>query len=207
MPSRRHTLRLGATAALIALPALHLPVRLHAATRRLTPTQSEGPFYPDRLPEDRDADLLANGALRYDKGQAAWVEGTLTDAGGRVLDGASIEVWQCDHAGRYHHPRDGGRADPAFQGFGRVAVDGQGRWRFRTMKPVAYSGRTPHIHAKVKLGTRELLTTQLYVEGEADNVRDGLWRRLSVEDRALVTAPYVAGTDGLTARYALVVAA
>lgn len=119
MPARRHTLI--ATAALIALPALHLPSR--AATRRLTPTQSEGPFYPDRLPDDRDADLLATGALRYAKGQAAWVEGTLTDADGRVLDGASVEIWQCDHDGAYHHPRDGNRADPAFQGFGRVAVD------------------------------------------------------------------------------------
>jgi protocatechuate 3,4-dioxygenase beta subunit len=75
------------------------------------------------------------------------------------------------------------------------------------MKPVAYSGRTPHIHAKVKLGTRELLTTQLYVEGEAGNARDGLWRRLSADDRALVTSPYVMGPEGLSARYALVVAA
>jgi protocatechuate 3,4-dioxygenase, beta subunit len=207
MLARRHTLHLVAGAALIALPALHLSSRVRAATRRLTPTQSEGPFYPDRLPDDRDADLLATGAQRYAKGQAAWVEGTLTDADGRVPEGASIEVWQCDHDGHYHHPRDGNRADPAFQGFGRVAVDAQGRWRFRTMKPVAYSGRTPHIHAKVKLGTRELLTTQLYVEGEAGNPRDGLWRRLSVEDRALITSPYVMGADGLSARYALVVAA
>jgi protocatechuate 3,4-dioxygenase beta subunit len=207
MPSRRHTLRFGAAAALIALPALHLPVRVHAEPRRLTPTQSEGPFYPDRLPDDRDADLLSNGALRYRKGQEAWVEGTLTDADGRALGGATVEVWQCDHDGRYHHPRDGDRADPAFQGFGRVAVDAQGRWRFRTMKPVAYAGRTPHIHAKVKLGTRELLTTQLYVEGEAANARDGLWRRLPADDRALVTSPYVMGPEGLSARYSLVVAA
>jgi protocatechuate 3,4-dioxygenase beta subunit len=207
MPNRRHTLRLVATSACIALPVLHLSMRVHAATRRLTPTQSEGPFYPDRLPEDRDADLLANGALRYGKGKAAWVQGTLTDAEGRALEGASIEIWQCDHDGRYHHTRDGSLADPAFQGFGRATVDAQGRWRFRTMKPVAYSVRTPHIHAKVKLGARELLTTQLYVEGEAGNAGDGLWRRLSAEDRALITAPYVDGTDGLSARYALVVPA
>ncbi len=207
MPSRRRTLRLGASVALIPLPALHLPVRIHAATRRLTPAQSEGPFYPDRLPDDSDGDLLANGALRYAKGQAAWVEGTLTDVDGRALAGASVEIWQCDHDGHYHHARDGNRADPAFQGFGRVAVDAQGRWRFRTMKPVAYAGRTPHIHAKVRLGARELLTTQLYSEGEATKARDGLWRRLPAEERALITSPYVAGADGLTARYALVVAA
>jgi protocatechuate 3,4-dioxygenase beta subunit len=202
-PERRRAIRLVAAAALIGLPALHLRA---ASARRATPAQTEGPFYPDQLPTDTDADLLANGALRYGKGEAAWVEGTLTDLDGRPLEGASIEIWQCDHAGRYHHPRDGGQADPAFQGFGRVAVDAQGRWRFRTMKPVAYSGRTPHIHVKVKRGARELLTTQLYVEGDAGNARDGLWRRLSAEDRALVTSPYVAGADGWRARYELVIA-
>ena len=203
MLQRRRGLRLVAAAALIALPAMHL----RAAAMRRTPAQTEGPFYPDKLPADSDADLMANGALRYAKGQTAWVEGTLTDSEGRALEGASIEIWQCDQDGRYHHTRDGGQADPAFQGFGRVAVDAQGRWRFRTIKPVAYSGRTPHIHAKIKLGTRELLTTQLYVQGDPGNERDGIWRRLSAEDRALVTSPYVAGADGLSARYALVVAA
>jgi protocatechuate 3,4-dioxygenase, beta subunit len=159
------------------------------------------------LPADSDADLLANGTLRYGQGQPAWVEGTLADADGKPLRGASIEIWQCDHQGRYHHPGDGDRADRNFQGFGRATVDGDGRWRFRTIKPVAYSGRTPHIHAKVKLGARELLTTQLYVEGDAGNARDGLWMRLAPEDRAAITAPFVVGAEGLAARYTLVVAA
>ena len=202
---RRQGLRLVAAGALIGLPALNL----RAAARRPTPAQVEGPFYPDHLPADSDADLLLNqspqGGARYTKGQAAWVGGTLTDASGRALEGATIEIWQCDQDGHYHHTRDGGRADPAFQGFGRVAVDAQGRWRFRTMKPVAYSGRTPHIHAKVKLGPRELLTTQLYVEGDPGNARDSLWLRLPPQDRALLTAPYVAVADGLAASYELVI--
>jgi protocatechuate 3,4-dioxygenase, beta subunit len=201
MPIRR-----TAVAALIALPALHLGVRAQTP-RRLTPRQTEGPFYPVTLPADSDADLLANGTQRYGQGQPAWVEGTLADAQGKPLRGASIEIWQCDHQGRYHHPGDGDRADRAFQGFGRASVDGEGRWRFRTIRPVAYSGRTPHIHAKVKLGSRELLTTQLYVEGDAGNARDFLWMRLAPEDRAAITAPYVVGAEGLSARYALVVAA
>jgi protocatechuate 3,4-dioxygenase, beta subunit len=205
MTSRRHSLRLAA-AALIALPALTLRAQVPAA-RRLTPRQTEGPFYPVALPADSDADLLANGAQRYVQGQPAWVEGTLVDAQGKPLSGASVEIWQCDHRGRYHHPGDGDRADRAFQGFGRASVDAQGRWRFRTIRPVAYGGRTPHIHAKVKLGTRELLTTQLYVEGDAGNARDFLWMRLAPEDRAAITAPYVAGPEGFAARYALVVAA
>jgi protocatechuate 3,4-dioxygenase, beta subunit len=201
MPIRR-----TAIAALIALPALHFGARAQAA-RHLTPRQTEGPFYPVALPADSDADLLANGNLRYAQGQPAWVEGTLADADGKPLRGASIEIWQCDHQGRYHHPGDGDRADRSFQGFGRTTVDADGRWRFRTIKPVAYSGRTPHIHAKVRLGARELLTTQLYVEGDANNARDGLWMRLAPEDRAAITVPYVAGADGLAARYTLVVAA
>ena len=204
---RRRTLRFVASAALIALPALPLRAATLSPPRRATPAQSEGPFYPDKLPADSDADLLANGALRYGKGQAAWVEGTLSDTEGRAIAGASIEIWQCDQDGHYHHPRDGGQADPAFQGFGRVTVDAEGRWRFRTLRPAAYSGRTPHIHAKIKLGGRELLTTQLYVQDDPGNARDGLWRRLSADDRAAVTSPYVAGSDGLAARYALVIGA
>jgi protocatechuate 3,4-dioxygenase, beta subunit len=207
MLDRRRSLRLVAAAALIAMPALPLRATTIAPARRPTPPQSEGPFYPDKLPADSDADLLANGSLRYGKGQPAWVEGTLVDADGKPMSGASIEIWQCDQDGHYHHPRDGGQADPAFQGFGRVAVDAEGRWRFRTLRPVAYSGRAPHIHAKIKLGSRDLLTTQLYAQDDPGNARDGLWRRLSAEDRAAITSPYVTGSDGLTARYALVIAA
>ncbi len=207
MLDRRRSLRLVAAAALIAMPALPLRATTLAPARRPTPAQTEGPFYPDKLPADSDADLLANGNLRYGKGQPAWVEGTLVDADGKPMSGASIEIWQCDQDGHYHHARDGGQADPAFQGFGRVAVDAEGRWRFRTLRPVAYSGRAPHIHAKIKLGGRELLTTQLYAQDDPANARDGLWRRLSAEDRAAITSPYVAGSDGLAARYALVIAA
>jgi protocatechuate 3,4-dioxygenase beta subunit len=204
--SRRAALRVASTAAaLIAVPALLIPARAQGA--RPTPAQTEGPFYPVALPADSDADLLANGNLRYAQGQPASVTGTLTDTQGRALGGATVEIWQCDHEGRYHHPGDGDRADRAFQGFGRVAADAQGRWRFRTIKPVAYSGRSPHIHVKVKQGTRAVLTTQLYVEGDAGNARDGIWRRLSPQDRAAVTAPFVAAANGLAATYALVVEA
>jgi protocatechuate 3,4-dioxygenase beta subunit len=146
--------------------------------------------------------------MRYTHGRPAWVEGTVTDLGGRALRGAAVEIWQCDHQGRYHHPGDGDRADRAFQGFGRVEADAQGRWRFRTIRPVAYGSRAPHIHVKVKLGARELLTTQLYVEGDPGNGRDFVWSRLDPADRAAVTAPFAGTVDGdLAARYALAVSA
>jgi protocatechuate 3,4-dioxygenase beta subunit len=130
----------------------------------------------------------------------------VTDLQGKPVSGAQVEIWQCDHAGHYHHPGDGGRADPDFQGFGKVSVGADGSYRFRTIRPVPYSGRTPHIHVKVKLSGRELLTTQLYVEGDPHNERDFLWRRLGA-DRDLLTVAFRAGSDGLQANFPIVVAA
>ena len=204
--SRRHAL--GRIAAL-ALPALltGMPAR-SAEPLRLTPAQTEGPFYPVELPHDTDFDLLRQGDLGYARGQASWLDGTVLDRDGRPVRGAHVEIWQCDVDGHYRHPRDGGRADPAFQAFGRAAVDAQGRYRFHTIRPVAYAGRTPHIHVKVKIAQRELLTTQLYVEGDPGNAADGLWRGLREPlDRAALTVPFRPSADGLRATFAIVVAA
>ena len=162
-------------AALVAAPVLWLGPRAQpAASRRATPAQTEGPFYPVVLPRDSDHDLLRNGALIYPEGQSAWIEGSVSDLAGKPVAGAQVEIWQCDHAGHYHHPGDGDRGDRRFQGFGRVTVGADGSYRFRTLRPVAYAGRTPHIHVKVRLGQRELLTTQLYVAGDPGNPRDFL---------------------------------
>ena len=203
-PLRRQLL----AAALVGMPALWLGARAQPApVRRATPAQTEGPFYPVDFPKDTDFDLLRNGNLTYPEGQAAWLEGSVSDLQGRPVSGAQVEIWQCDGAGHYHHAGDGGRADSRFQGFGRVAVGGDGSYRFRTIRPVAYSGRTPHIHVKVRLGRRELLTTQLYVANDPGNARDFLWQRLSATDREALTTPFVQGTDGVRASFAVVVAA
>lgn len=200
-----HARRRALTAALVFAPALLGAARAQAAGRHPTPAQTEGPFYPVALPADSDGDLLANGALRHSGGRPAWLDGEVLDLDGRPVRGAVVEIWQCDEDGHYHHPGDGGRANPAFQGFGRVTVDRQGAYRFRTLEPVPYAGRTPHIHMKVRLGSRELLTTQLYVAGHPGNARDFLWRRLSEADRAAVTVPFVREADGSRARLPLVV--
>jgi protocatechuate 3,4-dioxygenase beta subunit len=206
MPTLHHLQRRNLTAALVFAPALWLGARAQQAPALgATPAQTEGPFYPVAIPKDSDFDLLRNGNQNYSKGQSTWVEGSISDMTGKPVAGALVEIWQCDHDGHYHHPGDGGKADPRFQGFGRVTVGADGSYRFRTMRPVAYSGRTPHIHVKVKLGQRELLTTQLYVAGEASNARDFLWRSLSEADRAALTASFVPGSDGLRARFAMTV--
>ena len=202
--SSRRTLLASSASVLVASA---VPAWAQGRQLEPTPSQTEGPFYPVTLPADTDFDLLRNGKVDYRHGQPAWVEGTVVDTAGKPVSGAVVEIWQCDHAGHYHHPGDGGRADPAFQGFGRVTVGADGRYRFRTLRPVAYSGRAPHIHAKVRLGRKELLTTQLYVAGDADNERDGIWRRLSPSGRAAVTVPFTPSADGLQARFPLVVQA
>ena len=206
-PQRTIQRRTVSAAALIAMPALWLGVRAQPAQkRRATPAQTEGPYYPVTFPKDVDYDLLRNGALNYTQGKSAWVVGSVIDLEGQAVRGAQVEIWQCDHKGHYHHPGDGGRADAAFQGFGRVLVGADGQYRFRTIQPVAYGGRTPHIHVKVKLGSRELLTTQLYVAGDPLNERDFLWRGLRDNtDRSALTVPFIASQDGMQAQFHIVV--
>lgn len=208
LSSRRSLLKGGAgLIAATAAPAWLTPARAQGKTLRPTPGQTEGPYYPVAFPPDTDFDLLRTGAAAYGKGQPAWVSGTVTDTRGVPLAGGVIEIWQCDQDGHYHHPGDGGRADPTFQGFGKVTLGKDGGYRFRTLKPAPYSGRTPHIHVKVKLDGQELLTTQFYVQGAPGNARDFLWRRLGEEGQAALTRPFVNGPDGMKAEYAVVVQA
>ena len=208
LPSRRALLVRGAgLVAATAAPVWLTPALAQGQALRPTPSQTEGPYYPVALPADTDGDLLRTGAAAYPKGQAAWITGSVTDTRGTPLAGGVIEIWQCDQDGHYHHPGDGGRADPAFQGFGKVTLGKDGRYRFRTLKPAPYSGRTPHIHVKVKLEGQTLLTTQFYVQGDPGNARDFLWRRLGEADQAALTRPFVNGPDGLQAQYPVVVQA
>lgn len=207
---RRSALKLSAlTAAGVALPTLllHPAIAQPSSPRRATPSQTEGPFYPDLQLQDADADLLKNGNTNYSGGQSAWVSGVVSDLAGKPVSGAVVEIWQCDHEGTYRHSRSSGNSPMAFQGFGKVQVGADGRYKFRTIKPVQYPGRPPHIHMKIKLGNRELLTTQMYIAGEPTNSRDGVSRNLSREDRDLLEAAFSRAADGWQAEFGIVVKA
>ena len=144
-----------------------------------TPAQTEGPFYPTGFPADMDNDLVqVRGQAAQAMGQILHLQGRVIDLGGGVRGGAMIEIWQCDAQGLYDHPRQPGlaRRDAAFQGYGRMLVDAEGRYSFRTLKPVAYPGRTPHIHLKVATADGRRLTSQFYVAGDPQNERDGVFR-------------------------------
>ena len=152
-----------------------------------TPRMTEGPFYPDKLPLDTDNDLIrvtddATPAL----GQITHLGGRILDSKGNPVRNALIEIWQCDNNGVYLHSRDRNRDkhDSHFQSYGRFLTSSTGEYYFRTIKPVPYSGRTPHIHVKVSLKEKELLTTQLLNSAEKErNARDGLFKRIKDEKR------------------------
>ena len=174
---------------LAAASALLVPSLAGAQQRLPTPRQTAGPFYPTAFPADVDNDLVVI------RGAAAGAEGIVTHIAGRVLDiaerpiaGARVEIWQCDAHGRYLHPASTGSRprDAAFQGFGRTVSAADGSCAFRTIRPVPYSGRTPHIHCAVAAAGRELVT-QIYVAGEPLNARDGLYARLDPREREAVT--------------------
>ncbi len=146
-----------------------------------TPRQTEGPFYPDKLPLDTDNDLLIiNDAITPAVGEVTYLTGRILDAKGDPVRNALVEIWQVDNNGSYIHSRDlqRGKHDSHFQGFGRFLTASSGEYYFRTIKPVLYTGRTRHIHFKIRRGGKELLTTQCYVKGEPANQKDGIYRSI-----------------------------
>jgi len=168
----RRSVLLSAGATLLAPRAA-----LQASPARLTPTpgQTEGPYYPVAFPADSDADLVrVTGQAAQATGQVAHIQGRILNRRGEPVAGALVEIWQCDANGIYDHPNapGGQRRDRSFQGYGRNAADAAGRYGFRTLRPVPYSGRTPHIHFKIAVAGVGRLTTQMYVAGEPQNARD-----------------------------------
>jgi protocatechuate 3,4-dioxygenase beta subunit len=141
-----------------------------------TPRLTEGPFYPPKLPLDTDNDLLiVNDAITQAVGEVTHLTGRILSAAGEPILNAAVEIWQCDAKGVYiAQGSNGGRNDANFQGFGRFITGSTGEYYFRTIKPVPYTGRTPHIHVKVKKGGKELLTTQLFINGFPQNKTDGV---------------------------------
>ena len=151
-----------------------------------TPSQTKGPFYPDKLPLDTDNDLIVvNDGITPAVGDITHLTGKVMGPDGKSLPGLMVEIWQCDAKGVYLHTADSGekkdQQDKHFQGFGRCLTARSGGYYFRTIQPVPYPGRTPHIHVAVKRGKKELLVTQLYIAGHAQNEKDFVW--LGVKDK------------------------
>jgi len=163
-----------------------------------TPRQTAGPFYPLDLPLDDDNDLTrVAGQSGAATGEVIHVVGRVLDLGGAVIEGARVELWQANAAGRYHHPGDRSPEawDEAFQGFGQAVTDATGGYRFKTIRPGLYPGRTRHLHFRVVAPGFEDLTTQMYFMGEPGNDREGLYRRIAEPARANVTVAFEPSAD------------
>ena len=170
---QRRRLILGAAA--LGLTSASLPSIAQGVL--LTPRQTEGPFYPPRLPADQDSDLVSvKGASGRAKGEITHLSGRILDARGRPLRSVRVEIWQCDANGRYLHPGDsaGVDRDPNFQGFGHYVTAEDGSYSFRTIRPVPYPGRTPHIHFKLRSREFPEFVTQMYISGHPQNASDML---------------------------------
>ncbi len=150
----------------------------------LTPAMTEGPFFPDKLPLDQDNDLIRM------TDHATPAVGTITNLSGRVLDkngnpvkDALVELWQADDHGTYIHTKGAaqGERDPGFQGYGKFETAKDGGWKFRTIKPGLYTGRTRHYHFGVTLKGQPRFTTQLFFKDEPGNAKDGILRSLQDE--------------------------
>ena len=186
-----------------------LPIAGIASAAVKTPRASEGPFYPTPAMRygDTDNDLVRiDGEVASAGGEIVRLRGRVLDADGNPVAGARVEIWQCDVTGRYLHHRDAGSTrDRAFQGFGHDLTGADGVYRFRTIKPVPYSGRTPHIHVKVWVGGRERLTSQFYLLDHPGNARDWLFQRIPRAQRELVSMRFVTVNDVPEAALDLVV--
>ena len=175
-----------------------------------TPAASEGPFYPDddmRF-SDIDNDLVRiGGKVEAAGGEIVWLEGRVIDTQGRPIENARVEIWQCDVNQRYlHHGDSDGRArDTGFQGFGFDLSDNNGRYSFRTIKPVPYPGRTPHIHVKVRIKNRDRLTTQFYLPHHPENKDDWLYQQIPAAQRESVAMHFQPSQLGPRARLDLVI--
>jgi protocatechuate 3,4-dioxygenase beta subunit len=214
MSVSRRRLLIAAAAATLAAPAL-------ATTRRALPSMTDGPFYPPRdwraRWPDWNADLTRvqrGGQVLVAQGEHLGLRAQVADVDGRLVDGAEVEIWQCDAMQSYRHPRvraEPGRFDEGFQGFGAAVSGKDGALALRTIRPVPYPGRTPHIHVKLRHASFGEWTSQLFVAGEPGNARDFLWRAIDAIDRPaaemkLEPAPAASGLRWV-ARHVLVVPA
>ncbi len=188
LPRRSFLSALSLTAAGLFVPGVL------AEELQRTAKVEEGPFYPTHLPLDTDNDLLiVNDSLTPATGEITHLTGRLLDAKGDPLRNVIVEIWQADHNGVYlagHGPQSGGY-DPNFQGFGRFFTGSTGEYYFRTIKPVAYTGRpAPHIHFAIKQKGRDKWTTQLFIKGDPGNARDNIYNRVPDAAKKSVSADF-----------------
>jgi len=201
--------RITRRAAVIGMGAA-LASNAWAAPLAPTPEQTAGPFYPSVLPDDRDADLvMVKGRAARAQGTVLYLSGHVMDTNGAPAVEALVEIWQADNFGRYLAPKDGGPGprDPNFQGYGQVKTDATGAYRFRTIRPVPYASRPPHVHFQITHSRLRPLVTQMYLAGELGQEDPAAFGGQRVRDALSVALQPADEAGALTARFDIVLVA
>lgn len=170
-----------------------------------TPREMEGPFYPITPQKDKDADLTkVRGKDGIAQGDIIDISGQVFDTKGKPVEDVTIDLWQANSFGKYHHPHDNSEApkDEYFQSWAILQSGKQGRYKFRTVIPGAYplgapQQRTPHIHFKIGKTGYESLLTQLYFPDQPLNAQDGLFKRKSKAEQEMMTAKKTTVKEGI----------
>jgi protocatechuate 3,4-dioxygenase, beta subunit len=199
--SRRQVLGMAAVAAGGLALSDRIGIAL-AQTMKRTPGEILGPFYPVIQRADQGADLtIVPGKSGRAMGQVIHVMGRVFNAEGQPVRGARVELWQANAQGRYTHPSDTNPAplDPNFEGFAVQNSDGEGRYRFKTIKPGAYPAtgtwmRPPHLHFEIT-GKVNRVITQMYFPGEPLNDKDILLQNIRMNREGLIAKVLPATAD------------
>lgn len=206
MVSRRRILNLAVAVGGLTLVRADKLLLAQGGQHKITPAQTRGPFYPRARPVDEDADLtLVKGKSGKAQGMVIHVIGRVLDTRGVPIPAAKVELWQANTFGRYDHPADVNPAplDPNFQGFGVQVTDGEGRYRFKTIKPGAYpinpmnprNQRPPHLHFDI-IGQKGRVVTQMYFPNDPLNEKDFIFNGLG-QARDTVIAKVLAPTKDI----------
>lgn len=175
-----------------------------------TPSQTVGPFFAYALtPQTYGRVGLGSGTMvdPDTRGERIRIEGRVLDGAGAPVVDAVVELWQANAAGRYRHPADtraDAELDPHFTGFGRTGTDGQGAFRFDTVKPGALGdGQAPHVNVTVMArGMLSHAFTRLYFDDEAAaNAGDALLRSVPGDRRGTLVARRLETAGGVVYRF------
>ncbi len=176
----------------------------------VTPSEMEGPYYPITPQKDKDTDLTKlKGRTGIAKGEIIEITGQILDHESKPVEDATIDLWQANTYGKYHHPHDKNPApvDENFQPWAIFQSGKEGAFTFKTIMPGIYpiTGtnmiRTPHIHFKISKNGYISLLTQMYFPNHPINVQDPLIKRKTVEETEMMTAKLVSTTEDKINRY------
>jgi protocatechuate 3,4-dioxygenase beta subunit len=153
--------------------------------------------------------IVINDGITPAVGAITYLSGRILDSHGSPVRGALVEIWQADNNGAYLHSGTDNKdkRDSHFQGFGRFLTGSNGEYLFRTIRPVQYPGRSPHIHFAIKMKNEKKLVTQCYIKGHPANAGDQVLKGIKdpkALESVMVNFVPMPGSDLLAARWDVV---